>query len=297
MDNYYFGVIVTSHTQAFIPSQQLPFGAGKTTFMMNLSAMMNSPNFINIVTSEEASEWTPSEEEWNLVFENMVYNPVDLWKMMQPGSKRKKFVGWDGVAYTAPRIKGVPRFLVKLRGELTESRPEIAVLGMTASNRNDIAAPLRSLPSFEIIIPRRGIFEVQRTLHFKKFKDPEQDLGKLDYIEHGSFPRLPEHIEVRYEKWRVDQKLRVKSAEYRKELKDLIRAAETGMSEAEGEKEEKPRKKEPEEKPKTKEVRTVPTMEEFCRRARTEYNVKFSEYQLRALYRLSQGQQSSSTSA
>jgi hypothetical protein len=136
-------------------------------------------------------------------------------------------VNWDDVAYTCPRTKGVPRFLVKLRGELTAARPEIAMLAMTASNRNDIAAPLRSFASFEAIIPQRGSFEIHQTYHYKNFKNPEQDWGTLHYIEEGRFPPLPEDVQTRYDEWRIVQKRYVRSPQYRTDLRELMSYADS----------------------------------------------------------------------
>lgn len=226
--NYYFGIVITSHTQALLPSDQLPFGQGKTTLSMDLSCKLNSRDYMKLLgrSKEERLEWNPTKEDWDTVFRLMVYNPCDLRDMLEPGSERKNYIMWDGVPYTCPRTKGVPRFLVKIRGELTESRPEVAIVGFTCPNRNDISAPLRSLPSFELIVSRRGIFEVQRTKKFKVFNRPEEDAGQLEYVDDGTFPQLPREVEERYERWRIEQKKYVKTSEYQKRLRDLIREAD-----------------------------------------------------------------------
>jgi len=196
--------------------------------MMQLSCKLNSADYENLITKDkkEIGEWTPTRSDWDTVFDNMAYNPVQVWEAMQPGKPRIRFLGWDGVAFTCPRVKGVPRFLVKLKGELSEARPEISILGMTAPNRMDIAAPLRSFPSFEVIISRRGWFEVQRTIHKKVYDNPEIDAGKLEYVESGDFPQLPVEVEARYERWRASEKQLTKTSEYRHRLNELVRQAE-----------------------------------------------------------------------
>jgi len=148
---------------------------------------------------------------------------LGIWRMMEPGKPRINWAIWDDVAYTAPRKTGIHPLIVELRGELTAARPEMGVLCMTAANRNDIAAPLRNLPKFEIIVPMRGYFEVQAAVSFKNFYDPEKDLSNLQYLEEGPFVPLPGHIQARYDKWRVDQKQYVRSKQYIKDVRQFIR--------------------------------------------------------------------------
>ena len=51
---------------------------------------------------------------------------------------------------------------------------------------------------FEVIIPRRGVFEVQRTIRSKNFKAPEADFSRLVPVETGSFTDLPKSVKERY---------------------------------------------------------------------------------------------------
>ena len=62
---------------------------------------------------------------------------------------------------------------------------------------------------FEVIVPHRGVYEIQKISYHKNYKKPLQDIGKLDYIEEATFPKLPAHIEARYKLWRVFNKARV----------------------------------------------------------------------------------------
>jgi len=208
----------------------------------------NHPNYLEIFTAKPGDEfynWHPSEDpnakEWDRIFGNrqgiqprLFYNPCDVRDtILVPGHERMNMAGWDDVQYTCPRIKGVPKFITLLKGELTAARPEISVLGMTSPNRLEIAAPLRSLPNFEIIIPRRGVFEVQRTIKMKKFNDPEYDIGKLVPVEKGYFRALPKLVQRRYDMWRIKQKEYTKSRAYVQRKKQLEREAEAMVEEQE----------------------------------------------------------------
>ena len=173
--------------------------------------------------------------------------------------------------YTAPRIKSVPKYITLLKGELSEARPELAIFCMTAPNRNEVALPLRSFPKFEVIVPERGRFEVQRTVRTKRFKDPENDMARLQPVEEGTFDRLPRHIEEKYEAWRVQQKNYIRTPEYKRRFRELIRESEAVVT-------------------KDEEGKTIVTkpqcmgVAEFSRTAR-DLKIKADDFKLRELYR------------
>ena len=74
---------------------------------------------------------------------------------------------------------------------------------------NAISAPLRKLVVFEIIIAERGKYEIQKIKYHKNFEQPLQDLCKIDYLEEGTYPKLPPEIEERYEAWRIGSKAKI----------------------------------------------------------------------------------------
>jgi hypothetical protein len=92
---------------------------------------------------------------------------------------------------------------------LTTNRPEVACILGTADNINNISAPLRRLICFEVIVAHRGQYEIQKISYHKNYKKPLQDIGKLDYIEEGTFPKLPPRVEAKYVLWRVMNKAKV----------------------------------------------------------------------------------------
>jgi len=189
-NDYLITVLITSHTQGKIKSQNLPFGVGKTTLAWWLNYYMNG-------------------RDWELVFQRSVYNPYDLVRLLKPGTERKNAATWDDVQATAPAESGVPRALRRLANFLTTQRPEVACLIMTAPNINSISSPLRKLVLFEVIVAERGKYEVQKIVYHKNFKRPLEDIGRLEYLHEGEFRPLPEDVLKRYQEWRVKEKLKL----------------------------------------------------------------------------------------
>lgn len=189
-NNFLLTVLITSQTQGKRKSENLPFGLGKTSLAFWLSYYMNN-------------------EDWNMVFEHLCGNPYDVVKLLEPGRKRVRAALWDAVQMTAPAEQGVPRVIRKLSSYISDTRPEMACLLMTASNMNAICAPLRKLVVFEVIIAERGQYEIQKIKYHKNYKQPLQDLSNLSYLEEGTFPPLPKEVMDRYEQWRIGSKLKI----------------------------------------------------------------------------------------
>jgi hypothetical protein len=206
-ENYCLTVLVTSHTQGKDKSDNLPLGAGKTHFSLYLSWLLNFG-------------------DWEIVFNNLKYYPIDIYNMLEPGQTRRRAGVWEDTQHTAPSVNVVPKPIVKLGSKLSVSRPELAVLIMNAPSINDIAAPIRRRVMFEIIISQRGRFEVQKYAHYKNWKNPYQDINRLEYIESGTYPPLPPEIAARYDKWRIEQKMRTHQLE-KKEMEQYQKVADS----------------------------------------------------------------------
>lgn len=200
-NNFLLVVLITSQTQGKIKSENLPFGVGKTTLMLWLMYFMNGGEFDNA--------FEENNPVWDIVFTKLCGNPYDVVLLLEPGTERTKAAGWDAVQMTAPAEQGVPKVIRKLSSYVSDTRPELACLIMTASNINAISAPLRKLVVFEIIIAERGVYEIQKIKYHKNFHQPLQDLCTIDYLEEGTYPKLPHNVEVRYENWRKKSKAKI----------------------------------------------------------------------------------------
>jgi hypothetical protein len=194
-EDYLLCILISSHTQAKVKTHNLPFGLGKTTLSMHLAKDINLKTY-----------------DW-LLDNCMCYNAYQVGKLLEPGRERLNAGVWEDVQATAPATQGVPRAIRRLASYITVDRPELACLIMNAPNMNAISSPLRKLITFEIIIVERGLYEVQKISYHKNFKNPLQDIAKLDYLEELSrdnpFPPLPKPVEMKYKAWRVKQKLKL----------------------------------------------------------------------------------------
>jgi hypothetical protein len=199
--DYLLTIAITSYTQAKYQTANLPFGLGKTTLGMELAYLVNggSPRC-----------WD-DKRIWKKVQDIMVYNPYALAEMLKPSTERKPVVIWDDPQATAPASQSVPTALRQLANFISTERPEVALIILTTPNLNYIAAPLRKLVNFEIIISERGLYEVHKISYYKDFKRPLQDKMHFDYVDEVKkdepFPRLPEYMQQWYNQWRIEKKL------------------------------------------------------------------------------------------
>ncbi len=152
-------------------------------------------------------------KNWDKTFATSAYNPYDFILMMDPKLRKEEgrlnCASFDDLQASCPAEAGVPKAIRRMASYLSTSRPEVACIVSTADNMNGIAAPLRKLMMFEIIVAHRGEYEVQKISYHKNYRKPLQDLGKLDYLEEGKFPALPEEQQRRYELWRAKEKMKL----------------------------------------------------------------------------------------
>jgi hypothetical protein len=208
--------IVTSRTQASFESKGVPYGAGKTTL-----AMREAYHFLRLDPVTKRYFDTALDQKvlanWDPVFANMWYYPSKILKSVEQArlSRTRISIGiWDDTQYSAGAQSGLPPALRDLVGDITTERPELGLLIMTAPSINDIHAVLRPLIQFELIVHRRGYFEVQKVKHRKNFANPKKDFVKLDYVsgqdpseqDEPDFDPLPAAVQTKYDEWRAEQK-------------------------------------------------------------------------------------------
>lgn len=202
--DYLITIAITSYTQAKNQTRNLPFGLGKTTLAMELAYLLNGGS---------VSDNYQKQSVWEKVHEIMVYDPLNLAKLLKPGRKRIPCALWDDVQATAPASQSVPTAIRALANFISTQRPEVALVIFSTPNVNFIAAPLRKLVNFEIIVSERGLYEVHKISYYKDFKRPLQDRMHFDYVEEvprrEPFPPLPDFEQVWYNKWRVERKLKL----------------------------------------------------------------------------------------
>jgi hypothetical protein len=199
--DYLITIAITSYTQAKNQTRNLPFGLGKTTLMMELAYLLNGGS---------VNDNYQKQSIWERVHESMVYDPYNLGKLLEPGRKRIPCALWDDVQATAPASQSVPIAVRALANFISTQRPECACVFLSTPNLNFMAAPLRKLVNFEIIVSERGLYEVHKLSYYKDFKRPLQDRMHFDYVEEiprdEPFPPLPEFEQTWYNQWRIERK-------------------------------------------------------------------------------------------
>jgi hypothetical protein len=199
--NYLITIAITSYTQAKYQTANLPFGLGKTTLAMELGYLLNGGS---------VKDNYQRQDIWEKVHKIMNYDPYNVGLLLEPGRLRIPCAIWDDVQATAPASQSVPIPIRKLANFISTERPECACIFFTTPNINYIAAPLRKLVNFEIIVSERGFYEVHKISYYKDFKRPLQDRMHFDYVDEiprdEPFPPLPKFEQEWYDNWRVERK-------------------------------------------------------------------------------------------
>ena len=199
--SYLITIAITSYTQAKNQTRNLPFGLGKTSLGMEL---------LYLLLGGSVNDNYQRKDIWEKVHKVMAYDPYCVGEMLEPGRTRTEGVLWDDVQATAPASQSVPIAIRSLANFISTERPECACIIFTCPNLNFIAAPLRKLVNFEIIVSERGLYEVHKYSYFKDFKRPMQDRMHFDYVEEvprdQPFPPLPDFEQEWYNTWRIARK-------------------------------------------------------------------------------------------
>jgi hypothetical protein len=199
--NYLITIAITSYTQAKNQTRNLPFGLGKTTLAEKIAYLLYGGS---------VNDNYQNKNVWEKVHNIMAYDPYSLGVLLEPGKERKPCVIYDDVQATAPASQSVPLAVRSLANFISTERPECACIIFTCPNLNFIAAPLRKLVNFEIIISERGYYEVHKYSYYKDFKRPLQDRMHFDYIEENPrtepFTALPDFEQQGYDNWRTERK-------------------------------------------------------------------------------------------
>lgn len=199
--NYLITIAITSYTQAKNQTRNLPFGLGKTSLALELAYLLHGGS---------VNDNYQRKDVWEKVHKVMAYDPYSMGVILEPGTERMSCAVWDDVQATAPASQSVPLAIRSLANFISTERPECACIILTCPNLNFIAAPLRKLVNFEIIVSERGLYEVHKYSYFKDFKRPMQDRMHFDYVEEvprdQPFPALPDFEQQWYDKWRTERK-------------------------------------------------------------------------------------------
>ena len=223
IDSDYFEVyLVTSQAGGLEPSVGRPYGVGKSTFALWFAyrawAYDRGTLWIDWENQVVVDE-TP-ENERRKIFEEIIenwlfYSLPDLLDAVSRARKRIPAVVWDDAQLDCPSGHNITAEKRELIARITTLRPMLANLVLTAPSISDLAKPLRRLINWEVIVPRRGVYEVQFIMKRRDYYDPYQDRERLWYDASGTFDPLPEDVQKLYQRKReeVVRKLSTKREE------------------------------------------------------------------------------------
>ncbi|MEM2944628.1 MAG: hypothetical protein QW087_07810, partial [Methanomassiliicoccales archaeon] len=212
IDNDFLEIfLITSQSAGMEPSMGRAFGVGKSSLSiwMAYRAHAYARGLIRfekkgeeLVLVDEASEKEKLAVMEDVVRKYTFWNILDVVKKIQTTREHIPALIWDDVQRTCPAWQHIAP---KLRAQieyLTMARQRVANIILTAPAMSDIARPLRRNVTWEIIVPQRGIYEVQFLVKHRDFYNPDGDLGRLWYEATGTFSPLPAEIDGIYKRLR-----------------------------------------------------------------------------------------------
>jgi len=202
--------LVTSRAAGLEPSEGRSFGVGKSTWAIWAGYRCFAfHNGTLIFRNGEMIDTTPEDEKIELM-RNVVKNYVkfdldDVIKTIMSAKDLIPALVWDDVQDSCPAYQHIPPKVRRKIEYLTRARQRVANIIGTAPSMGEIAKPLRAHINWEIIIPTRGVYEVQFIGKRRHFYNPTEDRSRLWYEATGNFSPLPKEIDELYKKLRDAQ--------------------------------------------------------------------------------------------
>lgn len=208
--------LITSQAAGLEESVGRPFGMGKSTLAIwmayrawayhkNLLKFEKDPATGDLALVELATEQQRLDLMRHIVTNYTVWHIDTLIEKIQKTTDFIPAIVWDDVQDSAPALQHVPEHIVVKIGYLTRVRQRVANLILTAPSISEIAKPLRRCITWEIIVPQRGVYEVQFLLKRRDFYKPTEDKLRMWYETTGYFDPLPEQIDKLYKQLRNEQ--------------------------------------------------------------------------------------------
>jgi hypothetical protein len=194
-DNYLMGILITSAAEGKLASDGFDYGPGKSTLLLQIAY-----HYLR---------------DWDKVFEVLHYFPWELEEFFFTARRRilgvPVFFLMDDMQLTLGKERSRDPYVRSLKSRLSTSRPQLAVFMGTAPDIGQLAKPFRYFFNFQMIVPCRGVYEVQRLKKWADFKNPYETRASLDYsgetLELG-FDALEKDVQARYDEWRDEMNKR-----------------------------------------------------------------------------------------
>lgn len=199
-DNYLMGILITGAAQGKLQSLGLDYGTGKSTLLCKIAYLYL--------------------RSWDKVFESLHYFPWEIEEFFFTAPPRVPgdpvFFLMDDMQLTLGKERSRDPYVRSLKSRLSTARPQLAVFMGTAPDIGQLAKPFRYFFNFQIIVSRRGTYEVQRLKKWVDFGNPYDTRARLDYSGETlklGFTAFEKEQQVRYDKWRKEMNKRYDSGE------------------------------------------------------------------------------------
>jgi hypothetical protein len=199
-EDYLIGILITSAAEGRISSLGMDYGPGKSTLLLQIAYV-----YLN---------------DWDLVFKALHQFPWEIEEFLQTAPRRilgvPVFFLMDDMQSTLGKERSRDPYVRSLKNRMTRARTRLAIFMGTAPDIGQLAKPWRYFFNFELIIPYRGTYEVQRLRKIADFHNPYDTRAHLDYSGEtlgATFKPLPKDIQKRYDNWRDEQDRRLNQGE------------------------------------------------------------------------------------
>jgi len=187
-------VCITSSAEGKIPSEGFMFGEGKSSLAGGLAKM--------IFKRKHSFGEQQSEE---LVKGSFGYTwEHHIQAIKEAKDQRKLVYVMDDLQRIAGKSKSRDRKVQEWAEFFSTARPFFAVVLVTCPSLGDLAKCFRDLMMFEIKVPVRGTYEVQRIKTKTVYRDPLNPIKLLHYFGEADFPKPSDSWEEWYREWRSE---------------------------------------------------------------------------------------------
>lgn len=218
-NDFMMGVLITSASEGRLPSLGFDYGVGKSHLMLTITHMFVA----------KYGKCESVDEEWDRVFKMLHSFPWELEYFHYTASRRYRgdpiFFLYEDMQETLGKDKSRDPYVRSLKNRTTTARTRLAVLFATAPDIGELSLPWRYFFNFEIKVPQRGMYEVQRLKKWTDFRKPydtQVSMPRRDWkVSSEKIPKLSDWIEKRYDKWRDERDKRFDDGEGEWRLKSV----------------------------------------------------------------------------
>jgi len=194
-ENYMLWILVTSGAEGKLETMGFDYGVGKSTFALQYMR-----------TTCYAGNWAKVKE--NTIGAYWQIKPI-LDSVSPPHFINAVYI--DEMELTMGKHQQHNKAIQELAYYMKTVRPYVKVWFASAPNRDTLQKDFREMFHFEVIIVKRGLYEVQQLKRWLDFKKPQKLKETLRYSAEFSFFDLQPPEKKWYEAWRHDMNVKIRN--------------------------------------------------------------------------------------